>query len=100
MADFHRRDSFLRNTDTFQGFLDINSLPTIPKSVDDDIYIIDSRYHERPDLLASKLYETSELWWVFATRNPDIIVDPIRDFKTGVTIALPSAESVIRATGG
>ena len=30
MADFHRRDSFLRNAGTFEGFLDINSLPKIP----------------------------------------------------------------------
>ena len=55
---------------------------------------------QRPDLLANRLYETSELWWVFAIRNPDILTDPIRDFKTGVTIALPSAESVMRSTGG
>ena len=89
MADFHRRDSFLRNTGTFQGFLDINSLPTIPKSVDDDIYIIDARYHERPDLLAYDRYGSSRLWWVFALRNPDLIEDPIRDFKSGLQIRLP-----------
>ena len=29
MADFHRRDSFLRNADTFEGFLDLNELPRI-----------------------------------------------------------------------
>lgn len=89
MADFHRRDSFLRNAGTFQGFLDINSLPTIPKSVDDDIYIIDARYHERPDLLAYDRYGSSRLWWVFALRNPDLIEDPIRDFKSGLQIRLP-----------
>ena len=89
MADFHRRDSFLRNAGTFQGFLDINSLPTIPKSVEDDIYIIDARYHERPDLLAYDRYGSSRLWWVFALRNPDLIEDPIRDFKSGLQIRLP-----------
>ena len=75
----------------------------VPDSVDENniaVYTIEADYDERPDLLAHKLYETSELWWVFATRNPDIIVDPIRDFRTGVTIAIPSAESVLRATGG
>ena len=51
-------------------------------------------------LLAEKLYESTELWWVFASRNPDLIVDPIRDFKTGVTIHLPSAGNVNRVTGG
>ena len=89
MADFHRRDSFLRSTDTFEGFLDINTLPKIPKSVDDDIYIIDAKYHERPDLLAYDRYGSSRLWWVFALRNPDLIEDPIRDFKSGMQIRLP-----------
>ena len=97
----YNRNSFIRAPKLFQGmFLDMNDLPSLPGSVSDEVYTIEADYNERPDLLASKLYETSELWWVFATRNPDIIVDPIRDFKTGVTIALPSAESVLRATGG
>ena len=97
----YNRNSFIRGPKLFQGmFLDMNDLPSLPSSISDEVYTIEEDYNERPDLLASKLYETSELWWVFATRNPDIIVDPIRDFKTGVTIALPSAESVIRATGG
>ncbi len=97
----YNRNSFIRAPKLFQGmFLDMNDLPSLPSSISDEVYTIEEDYNERPDLLASKLYETSELWWVFATRNPDIIVDPIRDFKTGVTIALPSAESVLRATGG
>ena len=97
----YNRNSFIRAPKLFQGmFLDMNTLPSFSSSISDEVYTIEADYNERPDLLASKLYETSELWWVFATRNPDIIVDPIRDFKTGVTIALPSAESVLRATGG
>jgi len=97
----YNRNSFIRAPKLFQGmFLDMNNLPSFRGSVSDEVYTIEEDYNERPDLLAHKLYETSELWWVFATRNPDIIVDPIRDFKTGVTIALPSAESVLRATGG
>ena len=97
----YNKNSFIRAPKLFQGmFLDMNDLPSLPSSISDEVYTIEEDYNERPDLLASKLYETSELWWVFATRNPDIIVDPIRDFKTGVTIALPSAESVLRATGG
>ena len=97
----YNRNSFIRAPKLFQGmFLDMNNLPTFRGSVSDEVYTIEEDYNERPDLLAHKLYETSELWWVFATRNPDIIVDPIRDFRTGVTIAIPSAESVLRATGG
>ncbi len=97
----YNRNSFIRAPKLFQGmFLDMNNLPSFRGSVSDEVYTIEEDYNERPDLLAHKLYETSELWWVFATRNPDIIVDPIRDFRTGVTIAIPSAESVLRATGG
>ena len=96
MADFHRRDSFLRSTDTFDGFLDINTLPKIPKSVDDDIYIIDARYHERPDLLAYDRYGSSRLWWVFALRNPDKLIDPLEDFTSGTEIFLPSTTAIDR----
>ena len=97
----YNRNSFIRAPKLFQGmFLDMNNLPSFRGSVSDEVYTIEEDYNERPDLLAHKLYETSELWWVFAPRNPDIIVDPIRDFRTGVTIAIPSAESVLRATGG
>ena len=39
MADFHRRDSFLRDTDTFDGFLDVNTLPSMPKTADDELYL-------------------------------------------------------------
>ena len=69
-------------------------------SVNDEVYTIEEDYNERPDLLAQKLYDSTQLWWVFASRNPDLIIDPIRDFKTGVTINLPSAENVSRITGG
>jgi len=34
------------------------------------------------------------LWWVFALRNPDVIKDPIRDFKTGVVIIVPPLSAV------
>ena len=43
MADFHRRDSFLRNAGTFEGFLDINSLPKIPE----DAFEIDYKIKEK-----------------------------------------------------
>ena len=47
----------------------------------------------------NELYGTVRLWWLFALRNPDILVDPIEDFKAGVTIFLPSGESVQRMMG-
>ena len=89
MADFHTRDSFLKRTETFDQFLDINNLPSIPKQIDDESYVIDAAYNERPDLLAYDRYGSSRLWWVFALRNPDLIEDPIRDFKGGLEIKVP-----------
>ena len=100
MADFHRRDSFLKRAGTYDVFLDLNTLPVIPKVVSDVTYTIPAKFARRPDLLAHELYNNTRLWWVFALRNPDILVDPIRDFKAGVTIKLPSAEAVKLITGG
>ena len=99
MAGFHRKDSFLKNAGTFDSFLDLNSLPKIQQSIYDEDYVLTSADHKRPDLLAYKLYDNTRLWWVFALRNPDIIVDPISDFTEGTSIKLPSGESVKRLAG-
>ena len=94
MAGFHSNESFLKNAPVNDFYLDINTLPKIPNSISDDIYTIESKYENRPDLLAHERYGSTNLWWVFALRNPDELVDPIKDFKQGVSIKLPSAESV------
>ena len=100
MAKYNRQ-SFIRGAKIFDSmFLDMNNVPILRPNINDEVYTIEEDYNERPDLLAEKLYESTELWWVFASRNPDLIVDPIRDFKTGVTIHLPSAGNVNRVTGG
>jgi len=94
MAKF-RKDSFIKNQQVIDGvFLDINKLPSIRVTLSDEQYVIDPAYDERPDLLANQLYNNSRLWWVFALRNPDVIKDPIRDFKSGTEIYLPSAGSI------
>jgi len=61
---------------------------------DDQSYTIERTYAYRPDLLAYDLYGSPRLWWVFAQRNPDVIEDPIYDFKPGVTIQLPKPANV------
>ena len=94
MADFHRRDSFLRNAGTFEGFLDINSLPKIPEEPFELDYKIKEAHNRRPDILAMELYGSPRLWWVFALKNPDIIKDPLNDFKPGVVIKIPSPDTV------
>jgi len=96
----YRKDSFLK----FAGFiddtfLDINNLPSLRPTENDEAYIISAKYAERPDLLAYDLYGSTRLWWVFTLRNPDLLKDPIRDFKEGVRIFLPSADSVSIVSG-
>lgn len=90
-----RKDSFLKYAGFIDNtFLDINDLPSLPANVGDEEYIINAAYAERPDLLAYDLYGSTRLWWVFTMRNPDVLKDPIRDFKEGAKIFLPSTDSV------
>lgn len=95
------KNSFLRGAEKYNDiFLGLNTLPSMPRSTQDELYVIGHGYDERPDLLAFQLYGSSSLWWVFAMRNPDIIKDPIRDFKAGKKIMLPSEKSIQRITQG
>ena len=94
MASIHSNQSFLRNAPMRGLYLDINSLPKIPKSRADTIYQIEPIYSGRPDLLAHKLYGSTQLWWVFALRNPDLLVDPLEDFTSGKEIFLPTQQTI------
>ncbi|OUV96064.1 MAG: hypothetical protein CBD02_05435 [Candidatus Pelagibacter sp. TMED142] len=98
MAKYSRTSPYL---DTPQN--DINLEPLVKRTFniedDDQAYTIERTYAYRPDLLAFDLYGTPRLWWVFAQRNPDKLEDPIYDFKPGVTIQLPKAETISRDLG-
>lgn len=94
MAKYHQQ-SFLKYARMRDDkFLGLNQLPTIAPTSEDELYPIDAVYDQRPDLLAHQIYGSSRLWWVFSLRNPDILKDPIGDFRAGVYIYLPSAGSV------
>ena len=69
------------------------------KLPDDVLYEIDSVYQYRPDLLSADLYGTSSLWWVFAQRNPNTLVDPLRDFVAGARIYIPKIETLKQDLG-
>lgn len=87
------------NTKTFGNFLDIMVNRPITKFADDVLYEIDSVYEYRPDLLASDLYGTSYLWWVFAQRNPNVLVNPIQDFAAGTRIYIPKLDTLKKDLG-
>lgn len=75
-------------------YLDILEYRPIPPNEEDDIMVIDPRFEKRPDLMAFHIYGTPRLWWVFAVRNPDILVDPIEDFVSGLSIFIPARDTL------
>lgn len=71
-------------------YLDLWVPRTVPKNDFDKIIIIPAAFNQRPDLLSQQEYGTPKLWWVFSLRNPDLIIDPINDFLSGIQIFVPN----------
>ena len=70
------------------NYLDILDVRSVPKTSNDVIYEIEPIFHQRPDLAAHAIYGNNKLWWTFAQRNPDILIDPVFDFTAGTKIYL------------
>jgi hypothetical protein len=87
------------NTPLWGQFLDLWAGKTIPADVTDARYQIDPPYNLRPDLLAYDMYKDSNLWWVFAVRNPDVLQDPIYNFVAPTIIYVPTMTVVSKALG-
>ena len=98
MATYSKTSPY-NGTPTFGPFLDVWKAKTINPAVDDAHYQIDSVYNLRPDILAYDLYKDSNLWWVFAIRNPDVLKDPVMGFRTGVVIYVPTLSTIVSAIG-
>jgi hypothetical protein len=81
------------------SYLDTLTMRTVPAQANDIEYTVTSQYEYRPDLLAYQLYQDSSLWWVFASRNPGVIKDPIYDLYAGQTIYLPQLSYLKTALG-
>lgn len=80
----------------YLDFMDNRAIPMVPS----DIYWeITTVYEYRPDLLAYDLYADSRLWWVFASRNPNRLKDPMFDFVAGVGIYLPKLDTLKNVLG-
>ena len=94
MADFHNTSSRYVNTPVRDFYLDLWTTIDIEESLEDEKFVITSKYNERPDLLSYDRYQTPKLWWIFAKRNIDILIDPINDFKSGVEIFIPSLKNL------
>lgn len=80
-------------------FLDLWNGASIPAAPDDALYQIDKQYEYRPDLLAYDIYKDSNLWWVFAVRNPDVLLDPLFSFASPNIIYVPTRQTLKLALG-
>lgn len=87
------------NTTTNEYYLDLMVNRPIPKNPNDQLFVINQTYHMRPDLLAYDLYGSSDLWWVFAQRNPNTLQNPLGDFTKGTQIYLPQLQTLQDALG-
>jgi hypothetical protein len=92
MATQYGADSTYKNTEIVDNkYLDVME-PIISDITAYDLYslTLDARHDERPDLLAYDLFSNANLWWIFAEFNQDLLKDPIIDFKSGLTIQVPT----------
>jgi len=95
----YRTTSAYYDTPLTSNHLDLLVNRPIPADSDDTIFTINETYSNRPDLLAYDLYNHADLWWVFAQRNPNTLVNPLIDFKTGTTIYLPKLSNLRNTLG-
>jgi len=86
-------------TDQVNGILQPLVYRGFSFDADDMLYKIDAIYDLRPDLLAYDQYSDASLWWVFMHRNPNVIIDPIWDFRTDVLIRIPKLHTLKRDLG-
>ena len=89
MAKYSGTSPYSATTIVDEQYLDILRPRTVPSSSDDFLYTIESQYSRRPDLLAFDLYGSPKLWWVFAQRNMDVLIDPVYDLIPGTQIYIP-----------
>jgi|TARA_B110000459_G_C16536724_1_gene459866 hypothetical protein len=74
--------------------LDLITFRSIFPDPYDVIYTIPAKYDERPDLCSYEMYGTAKYWWIFAARNPNDLIDPIRDFSAGIKIFIPNKDNI------
>lgn len=89
-----KKTSPYRKTKIKDYYLDVWSPLFIEAQETDPLVTISAEHHLRPDLLAYELYGSPNLYWVFARRNMDVLIDPVNDFTAGTQIYVPDPESV------
>ena len=95
----YSKKSAYSETDIYDYYLDMRVDRPITKYDDDVLFTINETYNRRPDLLAFDLYGDPTLWWVFAQRNPDVLVNPLLDFTVGAKIYIPKLYTLKQELG-
>ena len=93
MATYNKQSPYSK-TSKVGDYLGLMNHRSVINDDSDETYTIESRYDMRPDLLAYDRFGSSRYWWLFAMRNKNTIIDPIQDFRAGVTIRIPKIENV------
>lgn len=99
MAQYQASSPYYESYIVNQQFLDVMVNRPVPKDPLDTFWTITETYNMRPDLLAFDLYGDSNLWWVFAQRNPNALPDPLFSFVTGTQIYIPQQNNLKAALG-
>ena len=86
--------SLYASTEMANGYLDILNFRDIQPASDDYLFTVTQQYSLRPDLLAYDYYGEPNLWWVFAVRNKDVLLDPVYDMLAGQRIYIPSNQRI------
>lgn len=88
----YKADSPYYGTPQTQWYL----LPRVHREIaphgTDQRIIISAKDHLKPYMLSYDLYGTPAYWWVFSSRNIDLIRDPIYDFTSGLEILVPTRD--------
>tara|TARA_Y100001937_G_scaffold108512_1_gene152251 strand:+ start:710 stop:991 length:282 start_codon:yes stop_codon:yes gene_type:complete len=90
----YKQSSPYSNTPIRGDYLDIMDPKFIVEDPGDESYEIIPKYDQRPDLLSHHKYGTVDYWWVFSARNPDLLIDPIQDFRAGTIIRIPKLKNI------
>lgn len=91
----YKKTSPYYQTKQASWFLSNLEMREIPPHSSDRPITIDTKYHERPDLLAADLYGDPEYLWVFMVRNPNVIKDYIYDQTAGKRIYVPTMDRLL-----
>jgi hypothetical protein len=71
------------------GWWDKKIIQTDPSDI---IYVMESKYEGRPDLLGFVFYNDTKLWWIICQYNG--ILDPMNELKEGKVLLIPSKTKV------